>query len=72
VVNKHCPSGVCTKLITYEVIEEKCIGCTACARVCPVNCIAGKPKEVHVIDQDKCIKCGQCFNTCKFEAIRKQ
>ena len=51
---------------------EKCIGCTACARVCPVNCISGKVKEVHSIDQAKCIKCGACQETCKFKAIDKK
>ena len=68
---KRCPAGVCTALLRYEIIEEKCIGCTACARKCPVSCISGAVKQVHVIDQDKCIKCGACYNACKFDAIRK-
>ncbi len=63
-----CPAGKCKDMITFT-INDKCIGCTACARVCPVNCIEGKVKEAHVIDQAACIKCGQCFNTCKFDAI---
>ncbi|MDY0262950.1 4Fe-4S binding protein, partial [Syntrophotalea acetylenica] len=50
----------------------KCVGCTLCAKVCPVNCISGKPKEVHVIDQSACIKCGACLDKCKFDAIIKQ
>jgi len=68
---KHCPAGVCTALIKYEIIAEKCIGCTACARKCPVSCISGKVKEPHVIDQDKCIHCGACYTACKFDAISK-
>ncbi len=68
---KRCPAGVCTALLRYEIIEDKCIGCTACARKCPVSCISGAVKQVHVIDQDKCIKCGACYNACKFGAIRK-
>ena len=67
---KKCRAGVCPNLLTFE-ITDKCVGCTACRRVCPVAAISGKPKEQHVIDQDKCIKCGMCFNTCKFEAITK-
>jgi len=68
---KRCPAGVCTSLLRYEVIPDKCVGCTACARKCPVSCISGKVKEVHYIDQDKCIKCGACYSACKFDAINK-
>lgn len=65
---KTCPAGVCTKLITYK-INDNCVGCTLCARNCPVTCISGERKEKHVIDQSKCIKCGVCYQACKFHAI---
>lgn len=69
-INNHkCPAGVCKNLMQYSIISDKCIGCTACARSCPQNCITGKVKQPHVIDQDKCIKCGICFQKCKFGAI---
>jgi len=71
IVEKRCPAGVCTALLRYEIVSDKCIGCTACARKCPVNCISGSVKQVHSIDQDKCIKCGACYSTCKFAAITK-
>ncbi len=67
--DKRCPAGQCKDLIRYEVIEENCVGCTACARNCPVNCISGERKEIHYIDQSLCIKCGACFDKCKFNAI---
>jgi len=69
VEEKRCPAGVCTDLLHYEINPEKCIGCTACARACPVNCISGAPKQVHVIDQEKCIKCGNCLEKCRFGAV---
>ncbi len=68
---KRCPAGVCAGLLTFSIIPEKCIGCGACKRKCPVPCIAGKPKEVHEIDQARCIKCGQCFEACKFDAVKR-
>ncbi len=69
VVEKRCPAGVCTELLHYEINPEKCIGCTACARACPVSCISGAPKQAHVIDQEKCIKCGNCLQKCRFGAV---
>ncbi len=71
VKNKYCRAGTCKALSKYSIIADKCIGCTACARACPVKCIDGKVKEVHVIDQSKCISCGACFDACKFDAVLK-
>ena len=68
---KRCPAHSCTALLTYTIIEDKCVGCTLCAQKCPVNAISGKVKEPHKIDQDACIKCGHCYDSCKFNAIEK-
>ncbi|MHB9923879.1 NADH-ubiquinone oxidoreductase-F iron-sulfur binding region domain-containing protein [Clostridium botulinum] len=68
---KRCPSGTCKNLLHYE-ITDKCIGCTKCARGCPVSCIIGKVKEKHFINQEKCIKCGNCYSACPVGAIIKK
>lgn len=71
VVDKKCSAGVCEGLLTYEVIEDKCIGCTLCAKNCPVDAIEGSVKKPHIINTDKCIKCGICVDKCKFDAITR-
>ena len=72
VVDKKCPAGVCKALTNYYIVPEKCKGCSACARKCPVGAITGEIKSPFTIDTDKCIKCGACVETCKFGAIIKK
>jgi len=72
ILDKRCPAGVCTKLIRYVVLAEKCTGCLSCRKACPTEAITGTLKEVHSIIQSKCIKCGACREACRFEAIEQQ
>ena len=72
VVDKKCPAGVCKHLMQIVILEDKCKGCTLCARNCPVGAIEGTVKNPHVVNQDKCIKCGACMEKCKFGAIVKR
>jgi NADH-quinone oxidoreductase subunit F len=67
--DRRCPAGVCKALIRYEITAE-CTGCGVCVKHCPQDCIAGKKKQVHVIDSERCIRCGICRDVCKFDAVR--
>jgi NADH-quinone oxidoreductase subunit F len=65
-----CKTGVCKDMTKYEVTAA-CIGCTKCAKACPVDAIPYTPYEVHVIDVNRCVLCGLCAEECKYEAIQK-
>ncbi|MDO5707306.1 MAG: NADH-quinone oxidoreductase subunit NuoF [Andreesenia angusta] len=71
VKDKKCPAGVCQELLEFH-ITDNCIGCTKCARNCPVNCIDGKVKEKHIINTEACIKCGNCQTVCPVGAVIKR
>jgi NADH:ubiquinone oxidoreductase subunit F (NADH-binding) len=68
VVDKTCPAGVCRNLTNF-VIDDSCIGCTKCAKNCPVNAISGWPRQIHTIDPELCIQCGACKKACPVGAI---
>ena len=69
--DKKCPAGVCKSLFSYKINADKCIGCTKCARNCPVDAISGSVRQPHVIDTSKCIKCGTCVAGCPQNAIEE-
>lgn len=69
IYDKRCPAHACSALLVYSIVEDKCIGCGRCAKVCPAGAISGDKKEPHKIDTEKCIKCGSCIEQCKKDAI---
>jgi NADH:ubiquinone oxidoreductase subunit F (NADH-binding)/(2Fe-2S) ferredoxin len=72
IVEKRCPARVCKELLHFTIIEEKCVGCSVCARICPVETIykVGSQKKYYIVE-DHCIQCGSCVDSCKFDAIIK-
>ena len=56
--------------------QEKCVGCGACAQVCPKSAIAMKPDEEGFmrpcIDETLCVECGLCQKTCPVESVSLQ
>lgn len=70
--DKTCPAKVCNQLLKVVIIDDLCIACGICARVCPVNAITGENKKPPFhIHQDVCIKCGACVPKCPVDAIHK-
>jgi len=74
--DKKCRSGKCKKLLRFSIDTEKCVGCGACAKKCPADCIAqvqgsDKKRPPYKIDTENCLKCGECFKACKFNAVQK-
>ncbi len=79
ILEKRCPAHICKNLMHYIIEQNKCFGCSMCAKHCPVNAIVvtdyvapGKKLPAYMIDSEKCIKCGMCIASCKFKAIVKK
>lgn len=68
---KECPAGVCFSSETIYIDPKLCAGCGDCMDVCPKDCIEGKAKFIHMIDDFDCDRCGKCIEVCQEDAIMK-
>jgi len=67
--HKKCSAHQCKPLLNYIIDNDKCTGCTLCAKKCPTAAVTGEVKKTHSIDMEKCIKCGKCAEICRFDAV---
>lgn len=65
---RRCPAGKCPQLIHYR-INDRCIGCTLCAQVCPTSAIEYRPYETHAVRDERCTRCGMCLTVCQDNAV---
>ena len=53
-----------------SVIEESCVGCGKCTKVCPIEAIKIDPvTKKAVVDEKICLGCGVCARNCPKKAI---
>jgi Fe-S-cluster-containing hydrogenase component 2 len=67
--DKRCPSNCCKELLLWQVVEDKCVKCGACKKVCPVNAIVWEKGQLAYLDKEKCTKCTSCYDACRFMAL---
>ncbi len=69
-IHGACKTGTCKDMVKY-VVTDDCVGCTKCAKACPVDAIPYTPYKIHTIHTDECVLCGLCIDECRFDAIKK-
>lgn len=50
-------------------INDQCVGCGMCVKICPTAAIAGGPRKRHRVDTGTCIDCGACGRICPHGAV---
>ena len=51
-----------------KILDDVCIGCSLCMRVCPTEALRIRDGKAHLIE-DRCVDCGECFRQCPVHAI---
>ena len=62
---------ITTQRIAY-IIEDQCIGCMKCIKVCPIDAIIGAPKLMHTVITSDCSGCDLCIDPCPVDCIKMQ
>ena len=56
-------------VVTLELDETACTGCTMCESVCPHGVLAMEGSRARIVDRDACIECGACARNCPADAL---
>lgn len=69
-----CPMGSAASWIgrrkqPLHVETAACTGCSACARVCPMELDPGAHREAGVMEHGDCLKCRKCIVQCPKSAL---
>jgi electron transport complex protein RnfB len=71
----HAPPGLDPECGVHEqrrvatIDEPRCIGCTKCIQVCPVDAILGSAKLMHTVLAAECTGCELCVPACPVDCI---
>ncbi len=66
---RRCPALACKPLLHYQILSDKCTGCSLCSRKCPTSAITGELRKPYAVDPEKCVACGACKKACRFGAV---
>jgi electron transport complex protein RnfB len=61
--------GACKPQQIAIIDEDRCIGCTLCIQVCPVDAIVGAAKFMHTVIAAECTGCELCLPPCPVDCI---
>ena len=53
----------------YAKVQENCIACGTCLKICKTNAISIWKGVIAKIDIKKCVGCGNCINECPANQI---
>ena len=56
-------------VVTLNLDEKKCIGCSMCLEVCPHQVFKIDSQKARIQYRDRCMECGACTRNCPVEAI---
>ncbi len=59
------------RLLTVQLLEDRCTGKAMCEQVCPKNCfeVDNKLHKAVIVAGHECVQCGACIVQCPEDAL---